>query len=40
MNDLILIAICILGASIFAAAIVALDDDSRTPRGRKPTRKK
>jgi hypothetical protein len=40
MNDLIIIGIAILTASIVGTMIVAFDDDSSTPRGRKPTRRK
>jgi hypothetical protein len=40
MNDLMIIGIAIFAAMIFAKFIIALDDHSDGPRGRKPTRKK
>jgi hypothetical protein len=40
MNDLMIIAIAILTASIVGTMIVASDDHSSIPRGRKPTRKR
>jgi hypothetical protein len=40
MNDLMIIAIVILTAMIFGTMIVASEDHSHEPRGRKPTRKK
>ena len=40
MNDLIFIGIVVLTAMIVGTMIVASDDHSSQPRGRKPTRKK
>jgi hypothetical protein len=40
MNDFIIIGIVIFTAMIFGTMIVASEDHSHEPRGRKPTRKK